>query len=58
MEIGERPYLESPLGLRQEQPGWLVQLQLQQDFPFEHPQLGVGCPLQALSSLSIYLQNL
>lgn len=58
VEIGEPPYLESPLGLRQEQPGWLVQLQLQQDLPFEQPQLGVGRPLQALSSLSIYLQDL
>lgn len=58
VEIGEMPYLESLLGLRQEQPGWLVQLQLQQDLPFEHPQLWVGCPIQPLASISIYLQNL
>lgn len=28
VEIGETSYLESVLGLRQEQPGWLVQLQV------------------------------
>lgn len=51
-------YLESQVGLGQQQPSRLAQVQLQQGLGLEQPQLRVGRSVQAPPGLSVYLQDL